>query len=113
MLSIFAAEISDFAPLFPWIGLVIAAFSLFASLRACRRKRLIDNLPTSKTHGVFIGLVELKGTAQCEQPLASYLAETPCVYYSFEIEELWSRLVAETESEGKAGTCQVMRREIA
>ena len=58
----------------PWIGLAIAIFSLFASLRACHRKRLIDNLPTSKTHGVFIGLVELKGTVQCEQPLESYLA---------------------------------------
>jgi hypothetical protein len=95
----------------PWVGLAIALFSLFASLRACRRKRLIDNLPTSKTHGVFIGLVELKGTAQCEQPLVSYLAETSCVYYAFDIEERWSRLVTETESDGKGGTRTVTRRE--
>ena len=108
----FFAEHSDnFVLLFPWIGLAIAVFSLFASLRACRRRRLIDNLPTSKTQGVFIGLVELKGAAQCAQPLVSYLAEAPCVYYSFDVEERWSRLVTETESDGKGGTRTVTRRE--
>ncbi len=103
------AEISSsqaqmFATLSPWVGLAVAAFALFASLRACWRKRLIDNLPTSKTQGVFIGLVELKGTVQCEQPLVSYLAAASCVYYSFEIEERWSRLVTTTEDDGKGGT---------
>src|SRR5471030_1734949 len=99
------------APFLPWIGLAIAVFALVASLRACRRKRLIDNLPTSKTHGVFIGLVEVKGTVQCEQPLVSYLAGTSCVYYSFDIQERWSRLVTETESDGKGGTRTVTRTE--
>ena len=72
---------------------------------------MIDNLPTSKTQGVFIGLVEVKGTVECEQPLESYLAQAPCVYYSFNIEERWSRLVTETESDGKGGTRTVTRRE--
>lgn len=107
----FADNISDYAPLFPWVGLAIAVFSLFASLRACRRKRLIDDLPTSKTQGVFIGLVELKGTAECEQPLGSYLAEAPCVYYFYDVEERWSREVTETESDGRGGTRTVTRME--
>src|ERR1700731_3302988 len=111
MPAIFADDISTYSPLFPWIGLAIAAFSLFASLRACRRRRLIDNLPTSKTQGVFIGVVELKGTVECEQPLESYLAQVPCVYYSFNVEERWSRLVTETESDGKGGTRTVTRQE--
>jgi hypothetical protein len=72
---------------------------------------LIDNLPTSKTQGVFIGLVELKGTVQCEQPLTSYLAGAPCVYYSFDIEERWSRTVTEEVSDGKGGTRTVTRTE--
>jgi len=101
----------DAAPFLPWIGLIVAVVALAASLRACRRKRLIDNLPTSKTQGVFIGLVELKGTAQCEQPLTSYLAEAPCVYYSYDVEERWSRLVTTTESDGRGGTRTVTRRE--
>ena len=101
----------DIAPFLPWIGLIIAVVALVASLRACRRKRLIDNLPTSKTQGVFIGLVEIKGTAECEQPLTSYLAGAPCVYYAYEIEERWSRLVTTTESDGRGGTREVTRRE--
>ena len=111
MPGIFADNISAYAPIFPWIGAAVAVFALFASLHACRRKRLIDNLPTSKTQGVFIGLVELKGTAECEQPLQSYLAALPCVHYSFEIEERWSRLVTVTESDGKGGTRTVTREE--
>jgi hypothetical protein len=111
MAPFFADDISNYAPLFPWIGFAIAGFSLFASLRACRRRRLIDNLPTSKTQGVFIGLVELKGTTECEQPIVSYLAEAPCVYYSFDVQEQWSRLVTERESDGKGGSRTVTRRE--
>jgi hypothetical protein len=107
----FADNIQAIGPFLPWLGLAIACFSLFASLRSCRKKRLIDNLPTSKTHGVFIGLVELKGTAQCEQPLVSFLAEARCVYYSFDIQERWSRWVTETESDGRGGTRTVTRQE--
>jgi hypothetical protein len=101
----------DFGPFLPWLGGAIAIFALVASLRACRRKRLIDNLPTSKTQGVFIGLVELKGNVQCEQPIVSYLAATPCVYYSFDIEERWSRLVTETVTDDKGNTRTVTRQE--
>jgi hypothetical protein len=95
----------------PWVGAGIAVFALYASLHAIYRRRLIDNLPTSKTQGVFIGLVELKGTAQCEQPLTSYLAAAKCVYYTYDIEERWSRTVTETESDGKGGTRTVTRTE--
>ena len=50
----------------------------------CRRKRLIDNLPTSKTQGVFVGLVEVKGTAQVRSATAKAISPPlPCVYYSY------------------------------
>jgi hypothetical protein len=45
---------------------------------------------------VFIGLVELKGSAECEVPLTSFLAERECVQFSYSIEERWSRTVTET-----------------
>jgi hypothetical protein len=63
-------------------------------------------LPTSKTTGVFIGLVELSGTAEAEQPLVSFLAEGRCVYYQWHVDEHWSRTVTETytDSEGKTQT---------
>jgi hypothetical protein len=66
------------------------------ALRANHRRRLVDNLPTSKTTGVFIGLVEVQGTAETSQPLTSFLAEIPCVYYQYEVAEHWSRTVTET-----------------
>ena len=61
--------------------------------------RLVENLPISKTTGVFIGLVELKGTAESGQPLVSYLAEEPCICYQWSIEEDWSREVTETDTD--------------
>ena len=67
---------------------------LWASLSALKRRRLFEDLPTSKTSGVFIGLVELKGTAESEQPHRSFLAEQNCVWYSWTIQEQWRRTVA-------------------
>ncbi len=63
-------------------------------------------MPTSKTTGVFIGLVDLKGTAESAHPLTSYLAAQPCVYYQWSVDEQWSRTVTETytDSEGKTQT---------
>jgi len=90
----------------PAAGALIALLFLFFSIRAGRKRRLVENLPTSKTAGVFIGLVEVKGTAEVEQPLVSYLAEHKCVYYSWNVDEHWSRTVTETytDSDGKTKT---------
>ncbi len=92
-----------------WIGIVgtlLALLCLWGAVRAGRRRRLIQDLPTCHTTGVFIGLVELKGTAEAEEPLVSYLARVPCVYYSWQVEEHWSRTVTETytDSNGKTRT---------
>lgn len=90
----------------PLIGGVLAIVFLIFSLRAGRRRRLLDDTPTCKTTGVFIGMVELKGTAESEQPLRSFLAERACVHYSWRVEEHWSRTVTETytDSEGRTQT---------
>jgi hypothetical protein len=72
----------DFAPFLPLIGALIAVASLIAAFRAGRRRRLIENLPTSKTYSVFIGLVELKGAAESAEPLTSFLAAQACVQYA-------------------------------
>src|SRR5437660_11697292 len=99
-------NVAPFVPFLPWLGGVLALVCLFFALRAGKRKRLMDNLPTSKTTGVFIGLVELKGTAEAERPLISYLAGQSCVHYQWRVEEHRSRTVAETEpdSDGKTRT---------
>ena len=88
----------------PTLGILLALVCLFFGLRAGKRQRLIDNLPTSKTTGVFIGLVDLQGTAETEQPLLSFLSATPCVYYHWKVEEQWSRTVNETDTDSNGKT---------
>ena len=85
---------------------VLSLLCLWGSHRTNKRRRLIGNLPTSKTQGIFIGLVELKGTAESEQPVTSFLAEETCVLYSYHVEEEWRREVEEeyTDNEGRTQT---------
>jgi hypothetical protein len=94
----------DFAPYLPLPGFLVALLSLVLAFRDGRRRRLIDNLPTSKTSGVFIGFVELKGTAEAARPLTSYLAGQACVHYAWTVEEHWSRMVTETYTDSKGRT---------
>jgi hypothetical protein len=97
---------SALIPLLPWLGAVLGLVALAAAFRAGRRWRLVENLPVSKTTGVFIGLVELEGTAECAAPLTSYLAGQACVHYEWTVEEHWSRTVTETytDQDGKTQT---------
>ena len=90
----------------PALGGVLALLFFFLSIRAGRRQRLISDLPTSKTTGVFIGLVELKGSAEAEHPLRGFLAAERCVYFQWQVDEHWSHTVVETytDSEGRTQT---------
>jgi len=90
----------------PLTGVVFAALCLWRAYVLAYRARLVDNLPTCRTTGVFIGLVELEGRARSNRPVVSYLAERPCVHYAWSVDEHWSRTVTETytDSEGKTKT---------
>jgi hypothetical protein len=88
-------------------GLALAsAVLLWLSLRLRNKQRLLADLPTSKTQGVFIGLVELAGTAESAAPLCSFLRNAACVHYAYEVQEHWSRTVTEsyTDSKGQRRT---------
>ena len=93
---------ANISPLIPILsGSILAIVCLIGALYNLRRKRTIDDLPTSKTRGVFIGQVELKGTAESETPLVSYLASVRCIHFSWRVEEHWSRTVVETYTDSK------------
>jgi hypothetical protein len=87
-------------------ALIVLGLLLWASLSSLKRRRLLEDLPTSKTSGVFIGLVELKGTAESESPLTGWLSGKCCVWYSWNVQEHWSRTVTETyrDTDGKTKT---------
>ena len=95
--------ISIFVPL---AGFLLGAVLLWLAMRSKRLQRLMVDLPTSKTANVFIGLNELKGTAETGMPLTSYLAESNCVYYQYRVSEKWRRVVTEryTDSNGRSRT---------
>ena len=84
---------------------------LWGSLRQLRRARLLDDTPCSKVLGVFIGMTELKGTAETSQPLTSVLAERTCVLYNWQVEESWSRTTTTTSTDSKGNTTTSTRTE--
>jgi hypothetical protein len=92
--------------LIPYLFAGLAALCLWAMFGAARRQRLVEDIPTSKTTGVFIGYVEVQGTAEAEAPLKSYLAGVRCVQYQWYVQEHWSRTVTETytDSQGRTQT---------
>lgn len=92
-----------------WIPIAIGVGSLlclYLSQRAVKRRRIVDDTPTSKTTGVFLGMVELTGIAFANEPVTSYLAECECVHFAWSVEEQWEKSVHETykDSEGKTQT---------
>ena len=76
----------------------------YASMRAARVRRSLLDTPTSKAQGVFIGDVEVKGTAELQKPLRSFLTESACVYYTWSVAEHWSRIVVETYRDEKGNS---------
>jgi hypothetical protein len=93
-------DMAAIAPFFPAIFPAIAAICVWFCLRAGKHKRLIDTLPTSKVQGVLIGLTEVKGSVECAHPITSYLAGATCVYYSYCVEEHWSRGSGKNKRDG-------------
>ena len=60
------------------IGIVLAVLTLilvWVWQKYLKRKRLIENVPTSKVKGIFMGLNEVKGQVNCDRPLSAYLSE--------------------------------------
>lgn len=96
----------------PWLvaaGILLAllvALCIRAGLWRLRRRRLLGDLPTTPAASVFIGLVEVEGTAESSAPLRSMIAKQPCVLFETVAEEHYTRTrtVTETDSEGRTRT---------
>lgn len=86
-----------------WVAAGLLAWYFFSTVRS---KRLIQDLPTAKASGVFIGLVELKGTAESEIPIYAPLSGIPCVWYVWTVEEEWkrTRVVTRRDKNGNVRT---------
>lgn len=67
-------------------------------------KRTVEDVPTSKVKGVFIGLNEVKGKVKSDEPLQTYLTESSVVWYSWSIDEHWQKTETYTDSKGRTRT---------
>lgn len=75
------------------ILLTIFGIGLFGwAIISFRKKRLIENIPTSKIRSIAMGLVEIYGEVVPEEDniLKSPFTQSDCVYYKYKIEELQS-----------------------
>lgn len=73
------------------IGIFFGIYLFFAGFRKLRRKRLIQNIPTSKVRSIAMGLVELAGKATPNLLLTAPYTKTRCVFYHVIIERLERR----------------------
>ena len=75
------------------MALLAMAFGLggvnwfFEGFSLLRKKKLIKNIPTSKISSITTGLVEVKGKAKWKEEMHGPISGTPCVYYSYRIEQ--------------------------
>lgn len=86
------------------IALLASGGCLLLALNAGRKRRLLDDTPVSKALGVFVGEVEVEGVCVRREPFVSYLAERPCVLYSWSVSEHWRRTRQETYTDDKGNT---------
>ena len=84
------------------IGLIFISVLMLIYKQILKKIRIIEDLPTSSIKGVFIGLVEIKGTAETENEVRSKFTSKPCVSYAWGISEHWEYEVT-TENTDKDG----------
>lgn len=71
-----------------FLGLGIAGF--FWGFNRLRKKRKIENIPTSTIRGLAMGLGEVLGKTEKRNILISPFTKMPCVFYSYQIERYQS-----------------------
>ncbi len=67
-------------------GLGFGVWSFFMGFTRLRRKRLIENTPTSTIRSMAMGLVEVVGKVQRPIPLKTPLSQADCVLYRYTVE---------------------------
>lgn len=68
------------------IGLVFGMGGFIWGFMRLRRKRLIENIPTSTVRGLALGLVEVVGQAKERFSLVSPFTISRCAFYQYQIE---------------------------
>jgi hypothetical protein len=75
--------------LYSVIGLAFGIFTFYKGLMKFKKKKLIEDIPTSAVRSIAMGLVEIFGQVVPSKGsiIVSPLTNKDCVYYTYEIEE--------------------------
>lgn len=100
----------DFSRLYQYgfLGGVVACVGgivlLIAFAVLLRRKRLVEDIPTSKIGSAATGIVEIKGRARRKYDLLDPIFKTPCIYYSYREEYWWQQFFYPVTGGHRRGT---------
>lgn len=86
-----------------WVGLVVGAGVSFVFLwRQLRRKRLIEDTPTSKIRSAAQGYIELNGWGRHLPHHVTHgpLTALPCLWYRFKVEKFERSATADSHDKG-------------
>jgi hypothetical protein len=79
------------------LGIALGVVGFFRGFQLRKRKKLIEDIPTSTVRGLALGLAEAQGTArEFGNLLTSDFSKTPCVFFHYKVEEY--------RSSGKSGS---------
>ncbi len=81
---------------------LFALLMLYGGYERLKKKRLVENVPTSKISGITLGLNEIKGTAVGDPPLKAPLTGEDAVFYMYRIQEYDKHGDRRTDSEWSA-----------
>ncbi|MBL7197631.1 MAG: hypothetical protein ISS47_05990 [Candidatus Omnitrophica bacterium] len=80
---------------YAFFGFGFGIWSFFWGFKRLRRKKMIENIPTSTVRSLAMGLTELIGKAKKPDPIKSLITKTECVFYRYTVERY--------QSSGKSG----------
>jgi len=70
------------------LGFVLGIVGFFRGFQLRKKKKLIEDIPTSTVRALALGLAEVSGTArEYQKLLTSDFSKTPCVFYRYKVEE--------------------------
>ncbi len=69
------------------IGEISGIYFFFKGFKTLRKKRLIQNVPSSTVRAIPMGEVEIKGRAKAKHLLKTPISNVPCVFFRYTEEE--------------------------
>ena len=90
LLAVLLAAISIYPPIWPaGILFVMGVLVFISGFKEFMKKRMIENIPTSKVRSIAMGLTEIYGNVlkHKNKLITSFMQHTKCVYYRYLHEE--------------------------